>query len=123
MWYQPPKRRMFRVGESGAHDRLIEYYKHYLEEKGYIVELEKYVLNRKYRIDVHGQKGDEVVLIEIGSVQRKGKLDELREKFSNVVHIPYLDAWLSYPWPKDTFHLIPEEVKVEWVRQMGESLR
>lgn len=122
MW-TPPKRRMFRVGDTGAHDRLKERYKCYLENKGYKVELEKRVLNGKYIIDVYGEKGDDVVLVEIGSIQRKGKLEELREKFKNVIHIPYIDSWLSYPWPKDNFHLIPDEVKIEWVRRMGESLR
>ena len=117
------KRRMFRVGESGAHDRLKEFYKSYLEKRGYRVCLEKRIMNGKYRIDVYGENVDDVVLVEIGTIQRKGKLEELRANFKKVIHIPYIDAWLSWPWPKDNFHLVPKEVKQEWIRRIGESLR
>ena len=114
---------MISVGKAGSHDKLKEYYKRYLENKGYKVDLEKHILNGKYIIDVYGEKEDDVILVEIGTIQRKGKIEELRDKFKNVVHVPYLDDWLSYPWPDDGLKSIPDDVKRESIRRMGASLR
>ena len=84
--------------KGNAHERLCNLAASILEGRHYNVEYEKVIQipeggpQKRYVIDVYGQKDENVILVECGDCNDI-KLKWLRENIGQVIHLPYLDKW------------------------------
>ena len=102
-----------RICQDEAHDKLKLFYEKLFIKLGYKVELEKPI--NKYRVDVYAKRDEEVIIIECGYCDGN-KLKDLRRDYEKVIHIPYLDGWMQYPYRKLE---IPHMTTEELARSMG----
>ena len=90
--------------KGDAHELLCLQIKKVLEYKGFTVEREKNIRitngpQKRYKVDVYGSRENEIIMFECGDC-KKEKLDWLRENIGPVIHVPYLDSWCSFSWPR-----------------------
>lgn len=95
---------MMRNYKGNAHRILCFRTREMLEKKGFIVEVEKNIRivngpQKRYKVDIYAERGGEILMFECGDCKQE-KLEWLRENIGPIIHIPYLDTWCSFAWPK-----------------------